>query len=210
MVPHFFAAEKQQYITVRLIMHMQGRLVDAANSEPVEVVAGEVRLGKELGDFQRLLKNWFYTCYTAGTCILFVVQLLLWVILQFCWDERRRRTLLEEEEPTCDLDMEGSHIGGGEQQNDGENMDFGQWEDLPRESSSSAQESHQQDQENDVSHSADSSNIAATPTTAGPAEHDSPLEESQTESLLDECLSPPTPPLLPEQSEDALAEEGGD
>lgn len=56
---------------------------------PIEVVAGEVRIGRELNAWQQVLKDWFYTCYITGTFILFGSQLGLWMVLQCCCTETK-------------------------------------------------------------------------------------------------------------------------
>jgi hypothetical protein len=52
---------------------------------PVEVIRGEVRIGKELNAYQNVLKEWFYTCYVIGTIVFLTLHLATWGILQYYW-----------------------------------------------------------------------------------------------------------------------------
>ena len=78
------------------------------NSKPLEIISGEIRIGEELNDFQELLKVWFFTCYTIGTLCFCVVHLLVWLIGRICFNAHNRDEL--NEEPPCDLDMDGSQL----------------------------------------------------------------------------------------------------
>jgi hypothetical protein len=88
---------------------MQSRLPQ--EQDPIEVVAGEVRIGEELSHFQELLKVWFFTCYGIGASVFFVLQLSVWLIGRLWWNGRQDRNKLSEE-PPCDLDLDGSQLGG--------------------------------------------------------------------------------------------------
>jgi hypothetical protein len=113
---------KQQYATVILIMQEK----NSQQLDPLEVTKGEIRIGKELSDFQLLIKEWFFTCYMVGTGIIFVLQLLGLLIVRSYWDYRTRRRM--HEDPSLNLNLDGSEIplDGGESQGGDE------WEDLPQ------------------------------------------------------------------------------
>ena len=90
--------------------------------EPLEVVSGEIRIGEELSEFQELLKVWFFTCFAIGTSILCSVQLVAWLLVRL-WLKRGHRYDLNEE-PPCELDLNGSQLGDDLLDGDG------QWETL--------------------------------------------------------------------------------
>ena len=82
--------QPQRYITVRILARGNEWL-----ETPVEIVWAEVRVGKELNRFQRMLKDRFYTCYAIGTLTLFVMNSVLLAIGVMLLKERRR--LAQEE-----------------------------------------------------------------------------------------------------------------
>ena len=63
---------------------------------PIEAIAGEVRIGKELNAFQNILKEWFWSSFMVGTLLIFTFQSFLFCMANFMWDSwkaglRRRR-----------------------------------------------------------------------------------------------------------------------
>ena len=90
--------------------------------EPLEVVSGEIRIGEELSEFQELLKVWFFTCFAFGISILCSVQLVAWFVVRLWWKRRHQYEL--NEEPPCELDLNGSQLGDDFLEGDG------QWETL--------------------------------------------------------------------------------
>jgi len=50
---------------------------------PVEVISGEIRIGKELLLWQQVLKDRYYLCYAIGTLLLFGVHIAGWLIVQY-------------------------------------------------------------------------------------------------------------------------------
>jgi len=50
------------------------------DSTPVEVISGEVRIGKELNWLQGILRDHFYSCYIMGTLTVFVFQVFFWTV----------------------------------------------------------------------------------------------------------------------------------
>ena len=63
---------------------------------PIEVVAGELRIGKELNAFQNILKEWFWSSFIVGTLMIFTLQSFLFCMANLVWDSwkenlRRRR-----------------------------------------------------------------------------------------------------------------------
>jgi hypothetical protein len=61
------------------------------NGVLVEVSQGQVCIGKELTEFQLLLKEWFFTSLTIGTCFFYGVQVLLIVGWNWYWERKRRQ-----------------------------------------------------------------------------------------------------------------------
>ena len=76
--------------------------------KPLEIISAEVHIGEELSPFQLILKEWFFTSYMMGSSIFFLIQLLLYLLVQ----SRRSKTTQEffqfVEEPFCDLDLDSS------------------------------------------------------------------------------------------------------
>jgi hypothetical protein len=95
--------------------------------EPLEVVRGEIRIGKELTDFQFLLREWFFTCYTIGVMILSTMQMIGLIVLRAMWKHQQSQRILrqmrEEQEDSSEiLDLDESQL-------EPETTD---WEDLPQ------------------------------------------------------------------------------
>lgn len=84
------AVEETRSLTVASFRHfvesptapLQHVVVRVLASSPVEIVAGEVRIGKELNAFQELLKRWFYTCFMVGTMVFAMLYMIEWILLQ--------------------------------------------------------------------------------------------------------------------------------
>lgn len=70
---------------------------------PVEVVAGEVRIGKELNQWQQVLKDWFYACYFVGTMVLLGAHIAAWMILEYYWGENKDEYGAPYFDPSCDF-----------------------------------------------------------------------------------------------------------
>ena len=78
----------------------------------VEVLSGELRIGKELNVFQELLKEWYYTGFFVGTLSFAMFYILLWSsLIQILERMGLFRFWYGLEEPVCDLDMDLS-LGG--------------------------------------------------------------------------------------------------
>lgn len=99
---------------------------------PIEAIAGEVRIGKELNAFQNILKEWFWSSFMVGTLLIFTFQSFLFCMANFMWDSwkaglRRRR---EEEIDLGDapyfFDATPPQSAGGPFVDDGD-----QWEAMP-------------------------------------------------------------------------------
>jgi hypothetical protein len=69
------------------------------------VTGGEVRIGKELHAFQEVLKEWYFTCFSIGTFVFGVVYSLIWTVIKSILEDYRRQQA--EEEPPCELDLDG-------------------------------------------------------------------------------------------------------
>jgi len=98
-VPSFrFFVESEEfplrYVTVRLLVSPENR----QRGEQVEVGAGILHIGEEMVGLQLILKEWFFTCLTIGTTVLFVWQLTLAFALQSLLEYRRQLRREEERE----------------------------------------------------------------------------------------------------------------
>ena len=69
----------------------------AQRQEVLEVLQGSLRIGKELTDFQQLLKDYFFTSTVFGTLFFFGLQVLLILGVQLYLDYRRKKILLEDD-----------------------------------------------------------------------------------------------------------------
>ncbi|CAB9512943.1 Putative adipose-regulatory protein (Seipin) [Seminavis robusta] len=56
-------------------------------TRPIEVIRGEVRIGKELNAFQEVLKEWFYTWYFVGTMMFFSLHTAIYGLVQYYWNQ---------------------------------------------------------------------------------------------------------------------------
>jgi len=96
------------------------------------VVQGEVRIGKELSNFQNLLKDWFYTCAVVGVAFLFSLQVAMWTVAHVWVDRRRQLSLVEDDNPHDAFDT----VNGGyteifhDDDDDNNNNDDDEWDDL--------------------------------------------------------------------------------
>jgi hypothetical protein len=59
--------------------------------EFVEVLQGQVHIGKELTEFQLLLKEYFFTCLSFGTGFFYGIQVLFILIIKWCFDYKRQQ-----------------------------------------------------------------------------------------------------------------------
>jgi hypothetical protein len=69
---------------------------------PVEVVAGELRIGKELNGLQSLLKEWFWTSFISGTLMILSCQCVFFFLANFMW-ESWTESLRRQREDGVDL-----------------------------------------------------------------------------------------------------------
>jgi len=86
---------------------------------------------------QLVLKEWFFTCATIGTILLFMVQLVLVLMIRQFLNERRRQQEEQESKSILEDDVsEGLGLDGftdiEEDDADGY-AEQGEWEDLPQE-----------------------------------------------------------------------------
>ena len=95
--------------------------------EPLEVTRGEIRIGKELTDFQFLLREYFLTCYIVGVILLSTMQVLGLLCLRSCWKHRQRQNIIRQmqennEDPSETLDLDEAELEG----------EANEWENLPQ------------------------------------------------------------------------------
>ena len=122
----------QQHIVVRLAS--QGS--SWQGSIPVEIVAGELRIGKELNKFQNTLKEWFWTCFIVGTLLIFTIQSLFVCAAHFSW-RYWREMLLRQNQDNVDLGEAPYFFDATPPQSAGrrldeEDDDNDQWEAMPQ------------------------------------------------------------------------------
>ena len=78
----------------------------------VEIMRGELRIGKEMNMFQELLKEYYYTGFFVGTLSFAFFYLLVWSFIIRILDRTEFfRFWYGLEEPDCDLDLDFS-LGG--------------------------------------------------------------------------------------------------
>jgi hypothetical protein len=95
----------------------------AQRGEFLEVLQGYIHIGKELTDFQLLLKEWFFTCIVFGTIFFFALQVVILLGWQMYWEyqrEKRQREEVDWEDGASYYDLgldgmtdAGSHPSGG-------------------------------------------------------------------------------------------------
>ncbi len=133
----------QRYATVSLVMQVKDK---RRKEEPLEVTRGEIRIGKELTDFQFLLRDYFLTCYIVGVIILSTIQLLGIIFLRSYLKHRQRqrilRQMVEENEDLSEaLELDESQLV----------PETNDWEDLPQSGETNDQmNSQQQGMSNDI------------------------------------------------------------
>jgi len=101
------------------------------DSTPVEVISGELRIGKELNWLQGILREYFYSCYAMGTICIFVFQAFFWTLLGRYVEMKREQRRVEMEE----WEQEHGHPddGQGVQWEAVPGEDDDEWNDLPTE-----------------------------------------------------------------------------
>ena len=65
-------------------------------------MTGSISIGEELSPIQLLLKEWFFTCYAAGTMYFFCTQGIMLFAAMAIW-ERRKQMRRAVESPSFDL-----------------------------------------------------------------------------------------------------------
>lgn len=153
----------QRYVTVQLVARGNAW----QDSTPVEVISGEVRIGKELNWFQGILREYFYSCYVMGTLSIFVFQALCWTVLGRYVELNRERIRREVEEweqehmmhPDVDHGVHWEAVPG---------EDDDEWNDLPTEGQQEADRpvtpEHHSDNDDDEQVGDSSSNAAQSST----------------------------------------------
>ena len=69
----------------------------------IEVTQAVIRIGEEMNEMQECLKEWYYTCFLAGTIIFMVFFVFCW-ILACGLKEYFSQVAFQMQEPPCDLD----------------------------------------------------------------------------------------------------------
>ncbi|KAG7356704.1 Seipin-like protein [Nitzschia inconspicua] len=102
LVPSFrFFVESERlplrYVTVSVIMSPEKtQQNEGGEGDCLEVLYGYLHVGKELTEFQRLLKEWFFTCMVFGTMFFYGIQVMLLLGLQAYRAIQRERREREE------------------------------------------------------------------------------------------------------------------
>lgn len=107
----------QHYVTVHLVPRENKKKHSMPFfNDSIEVIRGEIRIGKELSEFQYMLKEWFFTCYLVGSSLLFVVQILIVVLIRMVRQRqdllRRRRDVQHQlrDEASLNLNLNESQL----------------------------------------------------------------------------------------------------
>mmetsp|Transcript_13825 Transcript_13825/g.22226 ORF Transcript_13825/g.22226 Transcript_13825/m.22226 type:complete len:528 (-) Transcript_13825:3106-4689(-) len=117
LVPSFrFYVESEklplQFVTVRLIMGSE----KVHRGEFLEVLEGALHIGKELTEFQLLLREWFFTCLTFGTLFFFGLQLVLIFGLRWYWEckrkQQRHERIILEDDASDNFGLDGVSVTG--------------------------------------------------------------------------------------------------
>jgi hypothetical protein len=95
----------QQHVLVKIILPTTRQGTSNHYHQVVEITGGDLLIGKELNNFQEMLKVWFYTCYLIGTLIFAGFYIVQWSLVRIIWEEFRRRSF-EEEEPVISFDFD--------------------------------------------------------------------------------------------------------
>jgi hypothetical protein len=118
---HYVESEELPLRHVRVAVLVPGRHHPADRSDPlrcrfpVEVIGGRVRIGEELGRFQELLREWFFSCLFVGTSAFAATYLAWWHLLRALLRHLRQRygpaDPYDEDgldgDPPCELDLDG-------------------------------------------------------------------------------------------------------
>ena len=106
---------------------------------PIEVVAGEVRIGKELNPFQMVLKEWFWLSFLVGTLVILTSQVTFLAIINHLWNVWREKQKKEE----VDLGAEAYFFDSTPPQstNDPFDEDDGLWETMTTEENARTRQS---------------------------------------------------------------------
>jgi len=159
----------------------------AQRGELVEVVKASLNIGKELTDVQLVLKEWFFTCLTFGTIILFFFKIVLIFAIHCFWKYNRQQQRIILEDDASDIlgldgiDNTGDGLDGRSSRNNspinesydenetrssqGRNNDRyfldeqGEWEDLPQSRPTGTQTSSQAPLRTDANTSYNDDNI---------------------------------------------------
>jgi hypothetical protein len=117
---HYVESEELPLRHVRVAVLAPGRhhLADRADPLrcrfPVEVIGGRVRIGEELGRFQEMLREWFFSCLFVGTSAFAAAYLAWWHLLRALLRHLRQRCGPAETydddgldgDPPCELDLD--------------------------------------------------------------------------------------------------------
>ena len=84
---------------------------------PLEVIKGDIRIGKELSDFQFMLREWFFTCYIIGTLILSAIHVTALFAFYTYWKFQKRQQGLQDladNDPSVGLDLNDAELEADE------------------------------------------------------------------------------------------------
>lgn len=119
-----------------LVIQTQDRF--SRRKAQLEVTRGEIRIGKELTDFQFLLRENFFTCYVIGVIILYTFQLTGLLLMRVYWKQRQRARILrqmqeeQQEDPSEILDLDESQLERDGEDEQGTSSSNNEWEEMPQ------------------------------------------------------------------------------
>jgi len=134
VVPAFrHYVEHEDHPLQRIVVRLVSPSSSWQNDIPVEVITGQLRIGKELNIFQLILKEWFWTCYIVGSTIIFFTLSLLVLVAKAMLDASMKAARQRREEEDLAEQPYFSDIGSLDPTNEGirDEMDD-QWEPMPQ------------------------------------------------------------------------------
>ena len=94
-------------MSVKLIVNTRSQFPQTA--ETIQVISGEVRIGKELNRLQSYMKNWFYSCLVFGTFSLMLLKsTTLYFVYVRIYDQGQSES--EQDQVESNIDSENENV----------------------------------------------------------------------------------------------------
>jgi hypothetical protein len=138
---HFLESFQYPFTKVEIELISTNQLKDDSNERPIQIHKAELRIGMELTWFQRILKEWFYTCAMVGCFMFAFAQVMGWSLVKLLYRikikaKRLRRSQLEDvlfdddEEDISYLNLSETDLVQDEKID--EDDDSEQWDPIPQ------------------------------------------------------------------------------